>query len=234
MNRFCIPFLIFSIFYSVAVADDAPDAKNFTCISETNKTLFEQVTFDFSLLKINVPESNKHLVNEERTVKDFTKTCHISAQGEQHFRMSINGNESLLFEFGSPAKDDAHYILNKIIYEKKDQASNSTLHFENDGALDLKVPENKFRKESDGYTCESNKFALHQMLKVNSTENATTVELELVNFKFVAFQKDGRANSIECKDQSGSPVVPLAVGGGLCILMAVTLGIYIVVRQRSK
>lgn len=97
----------------------------------------------------------------------------------------------------------------------------------------LKLTKNVFKRESQGYKCGNLKLTLD----LNGEDTNTTAEIVLTDISFLAFQNSIKADKpsfLECRQEPGNSVIPLAVGGGLLVFMGIALVVYIFMRSRSS
>lgn len=94
----------------------------------------------------------------------------------------------------------------------------------------LKLTKNVFKRQSQGYKCGNLKMTLE-------SESNKTAEIEFTDISFLAFQNSIKADKpsfLECRQEPGNSVIPLAVGGGLLVFMGIALVVYIFMRNRSS
>ncbi len=143
----------------------------------------------------------------------------------QDYTLFLNVNYSLTFSF---LREGESYNLSMIEFSHNKNTTTDVFRVEDP---DLKLTKNTFKRESQGYKCGNLKYTL------KLDDSNSTAEIELTDISFIAFQNsfnNEKPSFLECRQEPGSSVVPLAVGGGLLVFMGIALVVYIFMRNRSS
>lgn len=137
-------------------------------------------------------------------------------------------NDELIFTFAWK-KGESRYRLDKVTFVNGNNNMSDPIFTTE--TPDLRITGSKqFKVNTQGYQCGSLKISLDAI----NNNQTSTAQLELSNFKFAAFQNSTKTNYVECRQEPGSSVIPLAVGGGLLVFMGIAMVGYICLRNRAS